>query len=315
MISRKSQKIKQALVSYKNAIPPAKTVEEARTRMDIFGNRDKGALESMIEPVQNEKIRGEWLRCGEADPGKAILYLHGGAFITGSSQSARRLALHIAKAAQCQVFTLEYRLAPEYPFPAALEDTVAAYQWLLGQGILPEGLLLAGESAGGGLAVSAMLALREARLKLPAGAVLITPWADLSVGEEERSLKADRDPWYHPDAIESKAAGLYAGERDVCDPLISPVYADLSALPPILIQTAGDDVLYEDSLKLYDRGKKAGVDMHMELWEGIWRVWRQFAAKSPEAEEAVSEIGEFSKYQLKIGCATRFCTSDNNAFP
>jgi acetyl esterase/lipase len=316
MISEKSQKLKQALFAYKQKTPPSVSVQEARARMEGFASRDRLDPAIKIQSFQTERIQGEWLQ-GEdmPDQKKVILFLHGGALIMGSAQTARGMAARLLRATGCPVMTLDYRLAPEHPFPAALEDTVAAYAYLLEQGYQSEQVILVGESAGGYLCAAALLALRDAERPLPAGAVFISPWLDLSVSEEERALRSDADPLYHPDAMEAKAAALYVQRNQWRDPLVSPVYGELHGLPPILIHAATDDVLFPDSRRFYDQARQAGVDIHMEIWEGMWHVWHQFAPRCPEAQEALDEIGAFVKYQLKIGCATRFCTSDNNAFP
>lgn len=294
MISIKSQMVKAWLIQKLKHAPAAKTVQEGRERLaKLAGSL---VVEGVtVEPVNENGVRGEWVSAGNVAADKVILYFHGGAFIMGSLQVSRELARVLSQAANCRVLSVDYRLAPEHPYPAALEDAAAAYRWLTGSGILPEHIVFAGESAGGGLALSALTLLRDAGEKLPAGAVLMTPWLDLLGTGESSKTKQEVDPWYHPESIELQAGRLYAGSHNITDPRISPLYADLSGLPPLLLHAAGDDVLMDDSTRLYKKWQGKGVDITLEVWDGMWHVWHYFAGKLPEARQAVEKIGRFVK--------------------
>lgn len=302
MLSEKGQFFKSWLYQNVKAAPAAKTVAAARERLEQLAapHIPEGVA---IEAVRANGVNGEWVRAGQTVAGKVVVYCHGGGYIMGNAKTARGLAVILSQATNCSVFSLDYRLAPEHPFPAALDDARAAYRWLLETGNPAENIVFCGDSAGGGLALAALTALRDAGEKLPAGAVLITPWLDLAGTGDSRKTKQARDPWYNPESIELQAARFYAGANAVTNPLISPLYADLAGLPPILIQAAGDDTLVDDATRLYEKGKESGVDMTLEQWDEMWHVWHHFALQVPEAQEAVAKLGRF--VQEKLGLLRR----------
>jgi len=300
MLSPQSQRIREWLFQNVKNAPPAQSVEEARARLEIMGSRVKLPAEITVEPVQAEHVCGEWIRFGKLNPEKTILYFHGGGYTMGSARSARGLASMLAAACRCPVFTVDYRLAPEHPFPAALEDAVSAWHWLNSQGIQPENIIFLGDSAGGGLALASLLALRDAHKQVPAAAVLICPWTDLADTVDSRVSKAACDPWFNPDSIENQAAQFYAGGNDLKNPLVSPLYARLHDLPPMLIQAASEDTLLDDAIQLYDNAQRDGTDIELEVFEGMWHVFHNFAAVIPEGREAIRKIADFVQQKLRI---------------
>jgi phosphinothricin tripeptide acetyl hydrolase len=245
-----------------------------------------------VERVNAPAAPAEWLRPPSAEPGRVVLYLHGGGYVIGSPRSHRHLAAAIATAAGASALLLDYRLAPEHPYPAAVEDATAAYRWLLDQAIAPERIVIAGDSAGGGLTVATLLALREARVPLPAGGVCISPWADLTCGGASYATKADADPIVRRAGVEQMAQA-YLGATPPRTPLASPLFADLRGLPPLLIHVGSDEVLLDDAVQLAERARIAGVDASIEVYERMIHVWHWFLPMLDEAQTAVDAIGRF----------------------
>ena len=245
-----------------------------------------------VERVNVPAAPAEWLRPPSAVPGRVVLYLHGGGYVIGSPRSHRHLAAAIAGAAGASALLLDYRLAPEHPFPAAVEDATAAYRWLLDQAIAPERIVIAGDSAGGGLTVATLLALREARVPLPAGGVCISPWVDLTCSGASYATKAAADPIVRRAGVEEMARA-YLGATPPRTPLASPLFADLRGLPPLLIHVGSDEVLLDDAVQLAERAKAAGVDATLEIYDRMIHVWHWFLPMLDEAQTAVEAIGRF----------------------
>ncbi|WP_428382190.1 alpha/beta hydrolase [Nevskia ramosa] len=223
---------------------------------------------------------------------QVIYYLHGGAYLGGSTRTHRGLLAHFAKAAGCEVVAIDYRLAPEHPYPAALEDAVAGYQELLAEGIPAERIVIAGDSAGGNLALVTTIALRDAGMALPAGLVLLSPWTDMSSSGKSMGSRAERDRILTVLGI-SKAAETFAAGRKLADPLLSPLFADLAGLPPMLIQVGDDELLLDDSTRLTAAARKAGVQVLLSVRPKLWHVWQAMAGWMPEADQAIREMGDY----------------------
>jgi len=245
-----------------------------------------------VERVNAPVAPAEWLRPPSAEPGRVVLYLHGGGYVIGSPRSHRHLAAAIAAAAGASALLLDYRLAPEHPYPAAVEDATAAYRWLLDQAIAPERIVVAGDSAGGGLTVATLVALREARVPLPAGGVCISPWVDLTCSGASYAMKAAADPIVRRAGVEEMARA-YLGATPPRTPLASPLFADLRGLPPLLIHVGSDEVLLDDAVQLAERAKAAGVDATLEIYDRMIHVWHWFLPMLDEAQTAVEAIGRF----------------------
>jgi phosphinothricin tripeptide acetyl hydrolase len=241
-------------------------------------------------------VPAEWLRPPAAVAGRVVLYLHGGGYVIGSPRSHRHLAAAIASAGAANALLLDYRLAPEHPFPAAVDDAVAAYRWLLDQGIAPRHIVIGGDSAGGGLTVATLLALRDASVPLPAGGVCISPWVDLTCSGESYRIKAEADPIVKSGPIEEMARA-YLGDRDRRAPLASPLFADLRGLPPLLIHVGSEEVLLDDAVELSERARQAGVTAALEVWDEMIHVWHWFLPMLDEAQAAVDSIGRFIREQ------------------
>ncbi|MGW4566851.1 alpha/beta hydrolase fold domain-containing protein [Streptomyces sp. NPDC004561] len=235
-------------------------------------------------------------RPGEQTAG-VILYFHGGAYALGSAVSSVGLASDIARHARSQLLTVDYRLAPEHPHPAALQDAVAAYRGLLDAGVPAAGIALAGESAGGGLALAALVALRDADLPLPAAAALLSPWVDLTLSGASTTAKAAADPALTPGALRRRAAD-YAGTRDVAHGPISPLFADLTGLPPLLVQAGSHEILLDDATRLATRAAAADVAVTLDVTPGVPHVFQGFAALLDEGESALARTGAFLRTHL-----------------
>ncbi len=244
------------------------------------------------EAVSAGGIPAEWVTVEGEPQDSVILYLQGGGYVLCSLITHRDLVARISVASGARVLNVDYRLAPEHPFPAAVEDAAAAYRWLLGQGTDPARIVIAGDSAGGGLTIAALVTLREAGDTLPAAAVCISPWTDLAFTGESLISKDGVDPM----VTEARLRGLaehYLGAADPRDPLASPLYADLAGLPPLLILVGTAEVLLDDATGLAQRAEATGVDTTLEVWDDMVHVWPAFAAMLPEGQAAVERIGEF----------------------
>jgi acetyl esterase/lipase len=226
-----------------------------------------------------------------------VLYLHGGAYVIGGVHTHRGLTGGVSRSSGARVLSVDYRLAPEHPYPAAVEDAVAAYGFLLEQGIRPEAIAIAGDSAGGGLTVATLLALREAGEPLPAAGVLISPWLDLSLSGETLKTKAAEDPLVTQDLL-ARTAEAYLAGADPTTPTASPLFADLAGLPPLLVQVGSAETLLDDSRRFAERAVAAGVDVTLEVWDEMIHVWHAFAGLLPEADQAVGGIGEYLRERL-----------------
>jgi acetyl esterase/lipase len=237
-------------------------------------------------------VPSEWIVPAGVTTQKCILHLHGGTFFAGSINSHRSLAANIAKAAKVRALLIGYRLAPEHPFPAGLEDSLAAYQWLLEQEIPSSCITIVGDSAGGALAVGMALSLREAGMPMPAAIVCLSPALDLTFTGETWKSNLKSDVMLEL-AKEKAGVDLYLNGIDPRHPLASPLFADPKGLPPILIQVGSDEALLSDSLSFAKKAKAAGVDVTLEVWEGMQHEWQFAVGIFPEAQKAVERIGEF----------------------
>lgn len=243
-------------------------------------------------PVDAGGVSAEWSVAAGVDEAKVVLYVHGGGYVMGSAGSHRDVTGRLSKAAGARVLSLNYRLAPEHPFPAPVDDAVAAYRWLLAQGISPGNIAVAGDSAGGGLAIATLLALRDAGEPLPAAGVGISPWVDMEGTGESMTTRAAVDPVVQKEGLLGMAK-LYLGDADPKNPLAAPLHADLAGLPPLLLQVGDAETLLDDSTRLAEKARAAGVDVTLKVWDEMPHVWHLFAPILPEGRQAIDEIGSF----------------------
>ena len=249
-----------------------------------------------VETVQAAGIDAEWLRAPGARADRAILYLHGGGYVIGSPHTHRALGGEISRAAQAAVLMLDYRLAPEAPFPAAVEDGVSGYLWLLEQGFAPAQLAMGGDSAGGGLVVATLVSARDQGLAMPGAAVCISPWGDMTCSHASYRTRHDADPIVKHAGI-TQMATLYLNGADPRDPLASPNFADLTGLPPMLIHVGSAETLHDDAIALDRKAQADGVQSTLEVWEDMIHVWHAFHPMLPEGKDGITRVGEFLRQQ------------------
>jgi acetyl esterase/lipase len=254
--------------------------------------------ETVFEKLSAGGVQAEWFRRIDAAEGPVILYLHGGGYGLGSLDTHRDLIARICRASRASALALEYRLAPEHPFPAQLDDALAAYRWLLQQGTDPRKIVVAGDSAGGGLTLALLVKLRDSGDLLPAAAVCLSPWVDL----EGLGDSVDKNDRY--DYISRRALAQYrkrfVDDDNVRNPLAAPLYADLRRLPPLLVQVGSAEALLDDSRRIVDRAHSAGVDVTFRVWEDMIHVWQLFAFMVPQGSAAIDEIGAFIRERVPM---------------
>lgn len=280
---------------------PSEHIDVAGTRraMAQFGQNARVPAGWRIERSEDPALPGEWTRRENRNATAdvpTIFYLHGGGYYFCTPQTHRPLTLALARKAGMPAFSLDYRLAPEHPFPAALDDAVDAYAALLALGISPGHIVIAGDSAGGGLALATLLALQARHMALPAGALLFSPWTDLAATGETLRSNDRHDVMFHGDSI-SRVARLYLGDTVATEPLASPLYADpeaLAALPPLYVQASDKEVLLDDSRRLVGRAKAAGGDAELHIWRGVPHVWQLYHPFLPEARRALADAAAFA---------------------
>ncbi|ALW85779.1 hypothetical protein AUC43_12170 [Hymenobacter sedentarius] len=241
----------------------------------------------------DKRLEAEWLRPRGAHPKRVMLYLHGGGYVLGSLNTHRSLVGSLAERCKLNVLTINYRKAPDHPFPAALDDAKRAYRWLLRHGHEAKDIVVAGDSAGGGLALALLLALRDAGEALPAAAVCLSPWTDLNLPITALRRVA-REEGLLLEALQMRTWGvLYAHKTALEHPLLSPAQADLHGLPPLLIQVSTAEVLYEDVVKFVDKARAAGVKVTLQPFEGLVHWWHLFWRIVPEARQALDQVAGF----------------------
>jgi acetyl esterase/lipase len=237
-------------------------------------------------------VPGIWCIPADVVQGRVLLYLHGGGFGVGSAKAYRLFVSHLAAQLKARVLIADYRLAPENPFPAAFEDSVAVYRWLIDQGVAPQALAIAGDSCGGGLTIATLVAAREAALPMPAGAFVMSPWVDLALSGESMVSKAQEDTIIEPAALQAMA-GAYLGATDPRTPTASPLYGNLAGLPPLLIQVGSSEILLDDANRLAARAGAAGVKVRLEIWPSMFHVWHVYGALLDEGRDALNDGAAF----------------------
>ena len=263
-----------------------------RRTLEMSGERLRPARDIRWTHLQIGGVPGEWVEAPNVRQDRALLYLHGGGYVSGSPASHRGLTGELSRAARMRVLAVDYRLAPEHPFPAGLDDAVAAYRWLLAQGLTPAQIVIGGDSAGGGLTVATLLSLRERGLPQPAAAVCLSPWVDLETAGETMRTHAHLDPMLQPIGFPILARHYIGEAGDPRHPLVSPIHADLSGLAPLLVQVGTREVLLDDARRLVERTVAAGGRAELEVWDHMVHVFQIFGFL-PEARRAVARLGAF----------------------
>ena len=285
------------------ALRSQRAVPDATWEQRRFAMKAAQAKLRMPEGVAIDKLRvagrkAAWIRAAEADAvprDGCVLYLHGGGYALGSVVTHKELMARLSAAAGVPVLGLDYRLAPENPFPAAVDDAHAAVRWLFAQGVEPRRLVIAGDSAGGGLTMATALRLRDAGDPLPGGLALLSPWTDLTASGTSHTTRADRDPMVSLEGLQLMARAYAQGRTR--DELASPLFAELEGLPPVYAQVGDAEILLDDATRLHERLEAAGVRSRLEVWERMLHVFQAFP-QLPEAAQAVDQLGAWIRFRL-----------------
>ena len=278
--------------------PENPTVEDSRDGFERLAAHVGGDTEASVTEVDANGVPGEMVRAQGANGQAVTLYLHGGGYVIGSPATHREFARRLSKETGGGVLTIDYRLAPEDPFPAPVEDAVSAYCWLLDQGHEPGALSIGGDSAGGGLTAATLVSLRDQGIPLPSCGVCLSPWVDMEGIGESMTSRAGVDPMVQKEGLVAMA-GVYLGGADPRSPLAAPMYADLSGLPPLLIQVGTRETLYDDATRLAYLAAQAEVQVTFEPWAEMIHVWHLFAPLLDEGQQAIERIGEFIRGSMR----------------
>ena len=275
------------------------SIEVQRAKMEKYAKVLRLPGDVVCQPATDCPVPAEWISTPEIDQERVILYLHGGAHFLPYVNSHRDIAARLGRGAQMRALLVDYRLAPEHPYPDGLQDITAAYQWLLTAGYRPMDIAICGDSSGGGLALAALLKLRDQDLAFPAAVVCICPWTDLTGSGASMVSNANVDFINRPAHMKTNAR-YYAGDHDLNNPYISPLFADLTGFPPLLIQAASRDVLLDDATRLAERARSVGVDVTLQVWPGMMHIFQLGAGFVPEARIAVENIAGFLRQHVGI---------------
>ncbi|MBV8764363.1 MAG: alpha/beta hydrolase fold domain-containing protein [Hyphomicrobiales bacterium] len=289
----------EALRQLLAARPRPAGLAERRKRLDALGAQYRMATDVRVTPVDANGVRAEWTDTSDADTSRAILFLHGGGYVSGSLESHRHMIAEAGRQACARTLAIGYRLAPEHPFPAALEDALSGYAFLLAQGIEPRRIAIAGESAGGGLALAALVSLREAGQALPACAWLSSPWVDLELSGASMATKAPVDPLIQRPYLE-ELGHMYLAGADPRSPLVSPIYAELRGLPPLLIQVGSAETLLDDAVRVAAAAGAADVEATLEIWPHMIHAWHLFHPQLAAGRRALARVGAFIRARLQL---------------
>jgi acetyl esterase/lipase len=269
-------------------------IENLRELTDGGARFGKFPKSVQSESITIEHVPAELIIPPKADTRSALLYLHGGGYAMGSIKSHRATAGQMAEAGKIHTLIIDYRRPPENPFPAALEDALTAYHWLQKNGY--ERIIIAGDSAGGGLALSTAISLRDNQAAMPLQVICLSPVIDVECTGESMITNARRDPWLSADM--KILFNYYVGQNNPRNPLISPLYADFTKLPPIMVHVGTDEVLLSDATRLAEKAKDAGVDVQIKIWPEMWHIFPFFAPFVPESSQAIIEIGDVIKRRV-----------------
>ncbi|MEO9191962.1 MAG: alpha/beta hydrolase [Acetobacteraceae bacterium] len=279
------------------ARPRPPELGERRARLDALGEQFPVPPDVRVESVEASGVAAEWTVTPEADPNRVLLFLHGGGYVSGSIASHRAMVAEAGRQAGVRTLALGYRLAPEHPFPAALEDALSGYHFLLSSGIDPRNIVIAGDSAGGGLTIAALVSLRDAGVKLPSCGWCISPWVDLGMTGASMDGKAAVDPMIQKPYLQELATAYLAG-GDPRAPLVSPLHADLRGLPPLLIQVGAAETLLDDSVRLAGVAGAADVAVTLEVYPEMIHVWPLFHQQLAAGRRALGAAGRFMRERL-----------------
>ncbi len=272
-------------------------IHEARAILDKAFGEMKPASDVTVFEIDAGGVPCQWITAADVPQDRLIIYFHGGAYAACSPTTHQDLISRLSRASGAAALGVDYRLAPEHTFPAAVNDSIAAYRWALGHGFEPSKIVLAGDSAGGGLVLSVLLAVRDAGVPLPAAGVCFSPWVDLECTGESMSANDHLDDFIKYGGLSARAES-YLGGADPKHPWASALYADLKGLPPMLVHVGSAETLLDDSTRLVTLAEKAGVDVTLKIWEDMVHVWQAFASILPEGQQSIEESGAFIREKL-----------------
>jgi monoterpene epsilon-lactone hydrolase len=271
---------------------PETSLDQIRREWDDLFSDFESVVHPAVEPATIAGVKAEWIVAPSALPERVILFLHGGGYVLGSINSHRDICERLSSTAKARVLAVDYRLAPEYPFPAAIEDALTAYKWLLQQGIDPRLLAIAGDSAGGGLALATMLAVKDEGLPLPSCAALMSPWVDMEMIGHSLDANDAIDPMVHRPMVESMVQ-MFVGDDNRRNQLANPLYGDFTGLPPMIVHSGSRETLLDDAVRVVDKARQAGVEVTYRIYDGQIQVFHIFASRLEEGATAIEELGDF----------------------
>lgn len=288
----------RALLAINPVIKPGASIAMMRASLEVMGQATASLATVVSEPIDANGVECLWVSANPSEEAPVIFYLHGGGYVMGSATSHRALIERLAVAVKGNVLAVNYRLAPEHPFPAANEDALSAYGWLLEKNASANKIAIVGDSAGGGLALSTLVAIRDTGLTLPTSATLISPWVDLEASGNSMKTRANLDPMVQK-AILAELAPLYLNGADPRTPLAAPLYADLANLPPLLIQVGDAETLLDDATRLDEKIRLAKGIVTLEVWKDMIHVWHLFAPMLDKGQQAIDRIAVFTHQHLR----------------
>jgi acetyl esterase/lipase len=300
MASAQAEIVKARLIEFATSLRPDAELGEIRAAYSTFSSLTTQPTGVTWTEVDAGGVPAIWADPAGGAGDRVLQYVHGGGYVIGAAGYYRHLTGHFANALGCRVLNVDYRLAPEHPHPAAVQDSTTVYRWLLDQGIEAQHLAISGDSAGGGLTVATLLSIRDAGLPQPAAAVPTSPWVDMEGTGDSMTGNADKDVLLQRDLLKGMVDAFLQGV-DMRDPLAAPLHADLSGLCPLYIQVGGDEVLLDDSVRLAERARQAGVEVRLDVFPEMQHVFQMAAGTMPEADEAITRIGEWLRPRLGLG--------------
>jgi acetyl esterase/lipase len=300
MASAEATAIREQLRLLGESVGGSESVEEQRAQYEMAAAMMTVAPEGVSwTEVDAGGVPAIWADPEGCSPDHVVMYVHGGGYVIGSATGYRNFTGQLARAVGCRVLSVDYRLAPEHPHPAAVEDSTTAYRWLLDQGFAADRMAISGDSAGGGLTVSTLLKLRDDGVALPVAGVTISPWVDMEgIGESMRT-NAEADVLVGEVGLKGMAEMFLAGQ-DARDPLAAPLYGDFDGIPPLLIQVGDDETMLDDSTRLAEAAGSAGVEVRLDVFPEMQHVFQLFTGNMPEADEAVAQIGAWLRPRLGL---------------
>jgi monoterpene epsilon-lactone hydrolase len=277
--------------------PRPVSLSERRERLDLIASADPLPADTRFDEVSMGGVTCEWSLAPGSDPARVLVFFHGGGYCSGSIRSHRGMVARMGGAAKVRTLAVGYRLAPEHPYPAALEDALAVYHALLAQGIDPRRIAVGGDSAGGGLTLALLVSLRETAKPMPGCGWLVSPWVDLAMQGESITAKASFDPLISKPYLE-ELAGLYLAGADPLQPLVSPLHADLNGLPPLLVQVGSAETLLDDAVRIARQAGSCDVAVTLEIWPHMIHAWHLWAARLEAGRRAIASAGDFVRARL-----------------